>query len=213
MLDEYWYYSLFTLAMLLLFEVTVCYTRLRSMRDLRGQKPPGQRVYVFRQGEWSANPVSSAELLPGDIVSINASEAGKSAGVPSSGERSCPCDALLLRGSAVVNEAMLTGESVPKLKEPIDVSMNPRDSSESITAGAAGPAERNLSFTDGTDKRHVKNVLFCGTQILKLEKAGANALSANTSSGQGRGSDIFQTPDGGCTSMSCALGLGQHKEN
>ena len=39
----------------------------------------------------------------------------------------------------------------------------------------------------------------------QTEKAGANALSANTS-GQGRGSDIFQTPDGGCLAMSCALG-------
>ena len=47
------------------------------------------------------------ELLPGDILSLFKGE----------GDMTVPCDALILRGSMVVNEAALTGESVPQMKE------------------------------------------------------------------------------------------------
>lgn len=48
--------------------------------------------------------VSSASLVPGDVL------------VVPPGGMVCPCDAVLLSGSAIVNESMLTGESVPVTK-------------------------------------------------------------------------------------------------
>lgn len=48
--------------------------------------------------------------MPGDVVSI-----GRSAG-QNGEEKSVPADMLILAGSAIVNEAILTGESTPQWK-------------------------------------------------------------------------------------------------
>lgn len=52
--------------------------------------------------------VPGTELLPGDIVSVGRSSGGE--------DKSIPADMLLLAGSAIVNEAILTGESTPQWK-------------------------------------------------------------------------------------------------
>lgn len=50
--------------------------------------------------------VNSSELLPGDVIEL-----------PSG--KILPCDLILLTGGAIVNEAMLTGESIPVMKAPL----------------------------------------------------------------------------------------------
>lgn len=47
-LDEYWYYSLFTLGMLVMFESTVVGQRLRNLKELRSLQTPKQGVQVYR---------------------------------------------------------------------------------------------------------------------------------------------------------------------
>mmetsp|Transcript_7330 Transcript_7330/g.8783 ORF Transcript_7330/g.8783 Transcript_7330/m.8783 type:complete len:155 (+) Transcript_7330:722-1186(+) len=59
--------------------------------------------------------IESTELVPGDIIEV---PKGKT----------LPCDLILLSGSAVVNESMLTGESVPILKNSL-----PEGSGESFS--------------------------------------------------------------------------------
>lgn len=54
--------------------------------------------------------LSGTDLLPGDVVSI-----GRSSG-QNGEEKSVPADMLLLAGSVIVNEAILTGESTPQWK-------------------------------------------------------------------------------------------------
>ena len=48
-LDEYWQYSLFTLGMILVFEGTVVFQRLKSLNALKGMGNKIRDVYVYRR--------------------------------------------------------------------------------------------------------------------------------------------------------------------
>ncbi|KAI1824092.1 hypothetical protein F4861DRAFT_281319 [Xylaria intraflava] len=109
MLDEYWYYSLFTLFMLVAFESTVVWQRQRTLTEFRGMSIKPYDMWVYRFGKWTE--IQSDMLLPGDLVSVGRTK--EDSGVA--------CDMLLVEGTAIVNEAMLSGESTPLLKGSIQL--------------------------------------------------------------------------------------------
>ncbi|GMF46859.1 unnamed protein product [Phytophthora fragariaefolia] len=173
-LDEYVYYSLLTLLMLVIFECTVVKQRQQNMDTLLHMRRPPQPCLVFRLGRWIQ--VSSDDLVPGDVCSVGYNER----------DTVVPCDLLLLRGNCVVNESMLSGESVPLRKEAIGASIvNDKEKME------------NLEIDDGSSMKHKRHVLFGGTKVVQHTVPSLkDSLRVTTS------------PDGGCIGFVLRTGFG-----
>ncbi|CCH46424.1 putative membrane protein [Wickerhamomyces ciferrii] len=136
LLDEFWYYSLFTLFMLVSFECTTVFQRRSTMGEFRTMGVKPFQINAYRNNKWEE--ISTIDLLPGDVVSITRT----------ADESAIPCDLILTDGSAIVNEAMLSGESTPLLKESIKLR----------------PSEESLQL-DGLDKN---SILHGGTKALQV---------------------------------------------
>ncbi len=131
MLDDYWYYSLFTLFMLVAFESTVVWQRQRTLTEFRGMSIKPYDMWVYRLGTWTE--ILSDALLPGDLVSVTRTK----------DDSGVACDMILVEGTAIVNEAMLSGESTPLLKD--SVQLRPAD----VTLDAEG-LDKNAFLWGGT---------------------------------------------------------------
>ena len=83
----------------------------RGMQQNLYQSPANYSISSYKQ------IVSSLDLVPGDIIEIP-------------DNKILPCDVILLNGSCIMNESMLTGESVPILKIALPyntLKFNPND--------------------------------------------------------------------------------------
>eukprot|EP00054_Salpingoeca_dolichothecata_P000146 m.16120 g.16120 ORF g.16120 m.16120 type:complete len:1361 (+) comp10277_c0_seq1:123-4205(+) len=173
-LDEYWQYSLFTLFMMLVFEGTVVMSRRKNLQTLRGMNNAPRVLQVFRDGEWKS--LVATQLLPGDLISLVRGSASDDV---------IPCDCLLLQGSIIVNEATLTGESVPQMKEAL-------------------PKSDDLKLPLDVQGTHKPHVLYGGTRILQHsgvitdEVPGTINQEAGKIKNQAIISRLSGTPDGGC---------------
>uniref|UniRef100_A0A3Q2ZT71 ATPase cation transporting 13A2 n=1 Tax=Kryptolebias marmoratus TaxID=37003 RepID=A0A3Q2ZT71_KRYMA len=148
--DEYYFYALcIFIISIISISISLYETRKQSI-TLRNMAQFITNVTIRREsGEEDC--VNSVELVPGDCLII-----------PQEGLL-LPCDAALLAGECLVNESMLTGESVPVLKTPLPA------------------ADR--TYSSETEHRHT---LFCGTQIIQAKgggPGGGGAVAVVTSTG------------------------------
>ena len=86
--------------------------------------------------------ISSAQLVPGDIFVVPEN-------------RIMPCDAILLNGSCIMNESMLTGESIPVVKSSLPYS--------------------EMEYSIQEDKQYT---LFAGTQCIQTRYLKGNYVLA-----------------------------------
>ncbi|XP_021249012.1 probable cation-transporting ATPase 13A5 isoform X2 [Numida meleagris] len=87
-------------------------------------------------------------LVPGDVFLLD----GK--------KLSLPCDAILIDGSCIVNEGMLTGESIPVMKTPLPLAESPEP-------------WKTHSMED-----YRRHVLFCGTEVIQAKSSGRGLVRA-----------------------------------
>lgn len=109
--DGYRYYATVILVISVASAITSLVetrTNLRNVREMSNYTCP---VNVLRKGdENQLEEVDSSTLVPGDVVEI-----------PLLPDTIMPCDFVLLTGTCIVNESMLTGESIPVIKSAIPV--------------------------------------------------------------------------------------------
>lgn len=89
--------------------VTIYETRKNneSIRNMAKYVCPIMCMKVVNEGAELAQ-IDSDELVPGDVIKVPEGLV-------------LPCDLVLLTGSAIVNESILTGESIPVMKQSLPV--------------------------------------------------------------------------------------------
>ena len=140
-LDQYYYYAACIFIISVVSITTTLLETLATMRRLREISRFECDVRVQRNGFW--RQVESSDLVPGDIYEVTD---------PSLSQ--FPCDSLLLSGDCIVNESMLTGESVPVTKIPAT-----NDALDLL----------NLS-TSSMHPDVAKHMLFSGTKIVRARR-------------------------------------------
>jgi len=119
-------------------------------------------IQCYRNRKWVE--IQTDKLLPGDVVSVGEPPPLFSAkwrltlhSARVGTETVVPADVLLINGACIVNEAMLSGESTPLLKESIQL----------------------LETTDelDIDDTHKNQMVFSGTKLLQATPSGASAYS------------------------------------
>uniref|UniRef100_A0A8D3DI75 P-type ATPase A domain-containing protein n=1 Tax=Scophthalmus maximus TaxID=52904 RepID=A0A8D3DI75_SCOMX len=165
--DEYYYYAVAIVFMSVISTATSVYTIKKV------------RLYYTRPIYHTCCPyieeIYSTDLVPGDVMVI-----------PSNGTI-MPCDAVLVSGTCIVNESMLTGESVPVTKTNL-----PNPVPEEVRDEADG------AYNTEDYKRHT---LFCGTHVIQtrfytgeLVKAVVVRTGFSTAKGQLVRSILYPKP-------------------
>ena len=173
MCDDYYYYAACIIIISLISVGVSLYetrSQAQSLHDMVGHGTAGT-VQVLRPGaDNNKETVGNSDLVPGDVVVV-----------PPDGCVMC-CDAVLITGSAIVNEAMLTGESVPVAKtclSTLDLDNDEVYSPES----------------------HKRNTMFAGTEVIQTRYYGDQEVMAvvvrtgfSTSKGELIRSILFPKP-------------------
>ncbi|KAH0626031.1 hypothetical protein JD844_000730 [Phrynosoma platyrhinos] len=175
-LDNYYLYASAILFMSLVSICSSLYTIRKQYILLHDMVATHNIIRVtVNRGPHETEEIFSTELVPGDVLLV-----------PPEG-LTVPCDAVLLSGTAIANESMLTGESVPVTKTALP------DPSQAANGPRQDPAY--------DPEEHKRHTLFCGTSIIQTRYYSGEPVRAlvirtgfSTSKGQLVCSILFPKP-------------------
>ncbi|XP_072945852.1 polyamine-transporting ATPase 13A3 isoform X2 [Epargyreus clarus] len=159
--EPYYYYCVAVVLMSTFGVATSVIQTKKNQESLRATVEAHDSVQL-----WGGHTVDSRSLCPGDVLVLP--------------PRGCMmhCDAVLLTGAAILNESMLTGESVP------------------VTKTALQRIDKTFDL-----KEHSSSVLFCGTKVIQTRYYNNEPVRAlvlrtgyNTSKGQLVRSILYPVP-------------------
>uniref|UniRef100_A0A182PWE6 Cation-transporting ATPase n=1 Tax=Anopheles epiroticus TaxID=199890 RepID=A0A182PWE6_9DIPT len=138
---EYYYYAV-VIILMSAFGITVSIIQTqRNQRALYSTVKSTDTAMVVRD-TMESETIETRFLVPGDVLEIPATGC------------TMQCDAVLLSGNCILDESMLTGESVPVTKTPL-------------------PLKRDLIYNR---KEHARHTLFCGTRVIQTRYIGSEKV-------------------------------------
>ena len=108
--DGYAYYATCILIISVTSALTSLVETMKNLKNISKMANYSCPVKVMRSGDENyLLEMESVDLVPGDVIEI---------------PENCnmPCDLVMLTGSCIVNESMLTGESIPVIKNSLPYS-------------------------------------------------------------------------------------------
>ncbi|XP_067398911.1 probable cation-transporting ATPase 13A4 [Emydura macquarii macquarii] len=141
--EDYKEYAIAIIIMSLLsISLTVYDLRMQSLKLHRLVKSHNNvKVTVCRKKE-GFQELESCHLVPGDMLALTG------------GKALMPCDAILISGRCIVNEGMLTGESIP------------------VTKTHLPQADDSRPWRTYCAEDYKRHVLFCGTEVIQTKGDG-----------------------------------------
>ncbi|KAM5163824.1 putative cation-transporting ATPase 13A5 [Mantella aurantiaca] len=142
-------YSMAILIMTILSVLATIYLlRMQSIKLHRMVESHNNVMLSILKRNGGIEEVQSKCLVPGDVIIL-------------SEKKFClPCDAILISGTCVVNEGMLTGESVPITKVPIPNVNN------------------GIPWKTYTGENCRGHILYCGTEVVKTKPPADGLVKA-----------------------------------
>ncbi|KAJ4483302.1 hypothetical protein J3R30DRAFT_3834078 [Lentinula aciculospora] len=140
-LDDYYYYAFCIFAISVGSITTTLVETKKTITRMREMSKFNCKVSVVVGGAWVE--LDSTDLVPGDVINLSSSQLSV-----------IPADMFLLGGDAILNESMLTGESVPVSKVPVK--------DEDLVKWKDGKVENSKSFIYG------------GTKVVRIRASTTN---------------------------------------